>query len=86
MTKLTYKELETKLANARLHVVPGSKWRHYKGGEYIIQDIAVSEEDNELAVMYAPIGRPEIIFVRPLSVWDDQVEWQGLTSHRFTKL
>lgn len=85
MTKLTYEELETKLADARNQVKPGSKWRHYKGGEYTIKDIVVQEEDNELAVVYQPLAHPDVCFARPLSVWDEQVEWNGKTFHRFAE-
>ena len=83
MTKLTYEELEAKLAEARAQVKPGSKWRHYKGGEYTIRDIVVQEEDNALAVVYEPLMHPEVRFTRPLSVWDESVDWNGEAVQRF---
>lgn len=85
MTKLSYEELETKLAAAKKQVKPGSKWRHYKGGEYVIKDIVVQEEDNALAVVYQPLAHPNICFTRPLLVWDEQVEWDNQITHRFAK-
>jgi hypothetical protein len=85
MTKLSYEELEAKLAKARKQVEPGSKWRHYKGGEYTIKDIVVQEEDNELAVVYQPLAHPNVCFTRPLSVWDEQIEWDGQNVQRFAQ-
>lgn len=85
MTKLTYEELEIKLAAASELVKPESKWRHYKGGEYTIKDIVVQEEDNELAVVYQPLAHPDVRFTRPLSVWDEKVEWDGQTVQRFAE-
>jgi hypothetical protein len=86
MTKLTFEELETKLTDARNQVKPGSKWRHYKGGEYTIKDIVVQEEDNALAVIYQPLAHPDVRFARPLSVWDEAVDWEGQTIQRFTQI
>lgn len=85
MTKLSYEELEAKLAAARNQVKPGSKWRHYKGGEYVIKDIVVQEEDNELAVIYQPLAHPDVCFTRPLLVWDEQVDWDNQTVQRFSQ-
>lgn len=86
MAKLSYEELEKKLTDARKHIVPGSKWRHYKGGEYAIKDIVVQEEDNELAVVYTSLAHPDVSFMRPLSVWAELVEWDGKTSSRFFQI
>jgi hypothetical protein len=85
MTKLSYEELENHTAAAMQKVVPGSTWRHYKGGEYAIVTLAVQEEDQQLAVIYSPLAHPKIAFVRPLSMWDEQVEWEGKTVPRFAK-
>jgi hypothetical protein len=85
MTKLTYEVLEQLIDDAYKIVTPGSKWRHYKGGEYTIKAIAVLEEDQNLAVVYTSIDHPTVSFVRPLSVWNEQVEWQGKTVNRFSK-
>jgi hypothetical protein len=85
MTKLTYEVLEKQTADAKKVVKPGTKWRHYKGGEYVIVTLAVQEEDQQLAVIYSPLEHPEIAFVRPLSVWDEQVEWDGKTFQRFAE-
>ena len=85
MTKLTYVELEAKLAAARKHVVPGTIWRHYKGGEYTVKDIVVQEKDNALAVVYEPLLHPKVRFTRPLLVWDEVVKWDDETVQRFTQ-
>ncbi len=85
MDKLSYETLEAMVTEARTQVVPGSKWRHYKGGEYTIRDIVVMEEGNGLAVVYTPLLHPEVSFVRPLAVWTETVEWNGQQVQRFSK-
>lgn len=85
MSKLSYEELERQIAEAKQKVRPGSKWRHYKGGEYTIVTLAVQEVDQQLAVVYSPLDHSEIAFTRPLAVWDEPVEWEGRTVTRFAK-
>lgn len=85
MTRLSYEALEQMIANAQKKVVPGSKWRHYKGGEYTIKALVVMEENQELAVVYTSIAHPTVSFVRPLSIWDEKVEWEDQIVSRFTQ-
>lgn len=85
MTKLPFKVLEQQVKKARTDIVLGSKWRHYKGGDYTISDIVVTEEDNALAVIYTPIAHPDVSFTRPLAVWYETVEWEGRPVGRFTR-
>ena len=86
MTKLPYEELERQIKDAKESIIPGSKWRHYKGGEYTIKDIVVMEENQSLAVVYTSIAHPTVSFVRPLTVWDEQVEWEGQIVSRFASV
>lgn len=86
MTKRTYDVLEQMIADAIDKVTPGSMWRHYKGGEYTIKAVVVMEENQSLAVVYTSPEHPSVSFVRPLSIWDEQVEWGGQKVDRFTRI
>lgn len=86
MAKRTYEELENEITAVKKVIIPGSKWRHYKGGEYTITDIIVQEEDNALAVVYQPFEHPTVRFTRPVSVWGETVVWKGQTVQRFSEL
>jgi hypothetical protein len=86
MTKLSYEELEKQISDAKKQIVPGTKWRHYKGGEYTIKDIVVLEETQSLAVIYTSNAHPTVSFARPLSVWSEQIECDGQTIDRFSRI
>lgn len=83
MDKRSYEELADLLTKARMQVVPGSKWQHYKGGQYTIVELAILEETQEVVVLYRPLRHLDVPFVRPLAVWQETVEWQGKTVPRF---
>lgn len=86
MDKLSYTELEQMIADARKLVVSGSRWKHYKGSEYVISDIAILEATNEIAVIYTSVDHPTVSFVRVLSIWIETVERKGKATARFTKI
>lgn len=86
MDKLPFEALEQMLAEAKQKVPIGSRWRHYKGNDYTINLLVITEEDNQVAVVYTPLKHPETTFVRPLSVWLESVEWNGDMVQRFSKI
>jgi len=86
MNKLPYEQLADMLNAARGRVVPGSKWQHYKGGEYTIDHMVLLEDTSEVAVIYAPVSHPDISFVRPLTSWLETVEWNGETMPRYVEI
>ena len=52
------------------HPLPGSTWRHYKGGLYTIVDVADNTETGELLVIYrGPDGK---VWARPMDLWYDK--------------
>lgn len=85
MHKPSYEEFEDKLAEARASVTPGTTWRHYKGGEYVIADLVVAEHNNELLVIYSPLKRSGISFARPFTEWLDEIALEHGTITRFTQ-
>lgn len=74
----------------------GTRWRHYKskGGDdhtYEVVGIAKHSETDEELVVYRPLyGVPPESWVhgfdfaaRPLSMWFDPIEWNGVVTPRF---
>ena len=66
--------------------LPSGKYRHFKGGLYEIVCIAKNSETLEDTVIYRSLTELEKIWARPLSMWDETVERDGITYKRFTKL
>jgi hypothetical protein len=65
----------------------GDVYRHYKGKQYRVLAVARHSETLEEVVVYEclyenPQGK---IWVRPLSMWGENVDWQGSRIPRFSK-
>ena len=58
-------------------------YRHYKGNEYELIGIANHSETLEKMVVYKGLYGDGEIWVRPLSMWDEDVEIGGKTVKRF---
>ena len=52
----------------------GFKYRHFKGGTYIVTDIAVHSESEEPMVIYANFDDPRLVWCRPLSMFLSEVD------------
>ena len=59
------------------------KYRHFKGGEYELVSIAKNSETLEDMAVYRSL-KDGAVWVRPLSMWEERVEYQGKTLSRFT--
>ena len=59
------------------------KYRHYKGNEYEVIGIANHSETLEKMVVYRALYGENEIWVRPLYMWDEEVEVNGKTVKRF---
>lgn len=70
--------------------VAGEKYRHFKGGEYEIVDIALHTETNEQMVVYKACYEPFQCFVRPLeqfvSLVDKEKYPMAAAKYRFEKI
>lgn len=64
-------------------VKPG-KYRHFKGGEYEVLFTARHSETLEEMVVYRALYGDGGVWVRPASMWTQQVERDGITQPRFT--
>ena len=64
-------------------IKPG-KYRHFKGGEYEVLCMATHSETEEEMVVYRPLYGDHGVWVRPASMWDQEVERDGVKAKRFT--
>lgn len=64
---------------------PG-KYRHFKGGEYELLDIATHSETLEPMVVYRALYAEQGLWVRPAAMWTEHVEKDGYSGPRFTPI
>jgi hypothetical protein len=62
---------------------PG-RYRHFKGGEYTVHGTATHSETGEQLVVYTPLYGAGGMWVRPLSMFLETVEHDGVAVPRFT--
>lgn len=60
------------------------KYRHFKGNEYEVLAIAKHSETLEELVVYRALYGNHDIWVRPLAMWNEKVQYNGETVSRFT--
>ena len=60
------------------------KYRHYKGGEYEVIGVANHSETLERMVIYRALYGDGELWVRPLSMWTEQVLVDGVLVPRFS--
>jgi hypothetical protein len=87
----TYKEqLELKKAieDAKSKVTIGAQYWHYKNKDKIYEIVGLGflEATDELCVIYQAQYGEKLTFLRPLTIWLEQVEWEGKIVSRFTKI
>ena len=58
-------------------------YRHFKGGEYEVLEVARHSETEELLVVYCSIDDPEITWVRPVEMFSGIVDSPDGPSPRF---
>lgn len=58
-------------------------YRHFKGNEYELIDIATHSETLEKMVVYKALYGDGGLWVRPISMWDEEVEKDGKKVKRF---
>lgn len=66
-------------------IQPG-RYRHFKGNVYEVIGIARHSETEEPMVVYRALYGDGGIWVRPASMWNEQVIRNGKTRHRFYRL
>jgi hypothetical protein len=59
------------------------KYRHFKGGEYELLFVANHSETLEKMVVYRALYGDKEVWVRPLSMWTEEVDVGGKKTPRF---
>jgi hypothetical protein len=79
-------ELVNERTIAAQNIQVGGLYYHYKNPNdlYKVLNLAVTEWDDEVCVIYEAQYGERITFVRPLSSWLEKVEWNGKIVDRFT--
>lgn len=55
-------------------VMAGNVYRHFKGGLYVVQGVAVHSETAELLVIYTSKDEPQKMWARPLEMFVSSVD------------
>ncbi|MEX2366355.1 MAG: DUF1653 domain-containing protein [Pseudohongiellaceae bacterium] len=66
--------------------IPLGRYRHYKGREYSVLGFARHSETEEMMVLYVPLYGEGGYWVRPLSVFNEQIDVDGCMQARFVCL
>ena len=67
-------------------IEPG-KYKHYKGNEYEVIAMARHSETLEDMVVYRALYGEGGVWVRPASMWNDEIELpDGTITHRFVRI
>lgn len=61
-------------ANLYKERMVGKRYRHFKGGIYIVTDIAVHSETEKLMVVYKSFYEPTLTWVRPFEMFISEVD------------
>ncbi len=64
----------------------GKKYRHFKGNEYLVLHKAKHSETEEDLVVYQALYGEMGIWVRPLSMFEEQVAVNGKMVNRFEEI
>ena len=60
------------------------RYRHFKGNEYEVLFVAKHSETLETMVVYRALYGEGGVWVRPASMWNEEVERDGVNVKRFT--
>jgi len=71
---------------ARQQTFKPGVYKHYKGGEYQVVDIAIHSETEELMVVYRPLYGEQKLWVRPYNMFFEEVFVDGEIIKRFQPL
>jgi len=61
------------------------KYKHFKGNFYEVIGVAKHSETLEDMVVYRALYGERGLWVRPASMWEETVQYQGTTQKRFVK-
>lgn len=71
-------------------VVPGDIYVHFKGMEYIIENVACHTESGEQLVIYRALYSPYTVYARPIEMFlspvDKEKYPESKKEYRFTRI
>lgn len=70
---------------AKLPILPGDIFVHYKGGTYEVVTLAVQEDTLEILVVYRSLQHGNTVWARTYLDWGSNVDWGGKRVKRFVK-
>ena len=62
------------------------RYRHFKGGEYEVIDVARDSETEQLMVIYRALYGDFGLWVRPLTIFTEMIERNGIRVRRFERI
>ena len=71
--------------NSSLPIAKGL-YQHFKGAYYLVMDIAMHSETEEILVVYRALYGEKGVWARPLSMFQETVQFNGKTQPRFKYL
>jgi len=66
-----------------MHEIKPGRYRHYKGREYLVLDVARHSETEEKFVVYRTDYGDRSLWIRPLAMFTEEVEVAGQKLPRF---
>lgn len=69
-------------ASVNVSLIPGRHYRHFKGGVYLLFALGRHSETGEKMVVYK--GADDSWWVRPASMWEEEVDRDDYKGPRFT--
>ncbi len=81
--KVLFASETERLETRAMHMPPKGIYRHFKGNRYELIDIARHSETMEWMVVYRALYGERGLWVRPLSMWEEIVERDGVKTPRF---
>ncbi|MBT5904017.1 MAG: DUF1653 domain-containing protein [Opitutaceae bacterium] len=67
------------------HAPQPGRYRHYKGGEYDVVGLCRHSETLEVMVVYRALYGEGGLWVRPIKMWSETIEFDGRKMARFTR-
>lgn len=84
--KESQEELAKRMRDAASQVTVGARYMHHKQMTYKVVALALREEDNVPCVIYRAEYGESLVWIRPVAMWNETVEYKGKMVKRFTKV
>lgn len=69
-----------------IKVIPAGHYRHFKGNYYKVLSIVRHSETGEPMVLYQALYDNGALWVRPVDMWNEEIEYEGHSCPRFHPL